>query len=232
MISNADLFNNLLKESLAEDNVVIEESQDEFCLITGEKLTDKYVTLSCNHKFNYDALTNEMIQWKSNYKNKYYCSKNKINFKTQTICPYCRTVTSGLIPWFHEVNGINYAKKTNINWPKKLWIMPNNCKYIFASGKKKGLKCDKGCFGLFCSGHEKHSHKYDNKGNLKNISKPSNVQIQNCFKCSHILLRGKRKGQSCNKKAKCYKKNGTTQEYYYCSLHVKKYNDPEPLVKV
>jgi len=54
----------------------------------------------------------------------------------------------------------------------------------------------------------------------------------NPLKCTHVLLRGKRKDESCAKKANIYKKNGDEQEYIYCSTHVKKYNHPEPLIKV
>jgi hypothetical protein len=92
--------------------------------------------------------------------------------------------------------------------------------------------CDRYCNGLFCHVHEKHSHKYDSEGKLKIITKKPKVQTQNNFKCSHILLRSKRKGLSCGKKACCYKKKGEEQVYTYCSTHVKKHNHPEPLIKV
>jgi prepilin-type processing-associated H-X9-DG protein len=227
--TSADLFNSLLKESMEIENVIIEDDND-ICLISGEKLKDKYITLNCNHKFNYDALFHEVKQWKSNSRNRFYSAKNRFHFNCIVCCPYCRQITKGLLPYYSELNGIAYEKTTNVNWPKCFGIYSNKCKYIFASGKKKGMCCDRGCNGLFCDGHEKHSHKYDSEGNLKIITKKPKVQIQNNFKCSHILLRGKRKGLSCGKKASCYKKNGAEQKYTYCSTHVKKYNHPEPLI--
>jgi len=229
--TSADLFNSLLKESMEIENTVIENDND-VCLITGEKLKDKYITLECNHKFNYDALFNDVKQWKSNYKNKGYCITYNIHFKRQISCPYCRQITNGLLPYYSELNSVSYQKIWYVNWPQRYWFFPNKCKYIFASGRKKSMSCDKGCSGLFCKGHKKHSHKYDSEGKLKIITKKHKVQIQNNFKCSHILLRGKRKGLSCGKKACCYKKNGEEKVYTYCSAHVKKYNHPEPLIKV
>jgi len=227
--TSINLFNTLLKESIELENVIIDDDND-VCLITGEKLNKNFVTLSCNHTFNYEPLFYEIKQWKSNRKNISYCMHNNIFIKRQIICPYCRQVTNGLLPYYSCLNGVNYPKKWCVNWPKRHWIFPNKCKYIFASGKKKGKKCNKGCLNLFCKGHEKHSHKYDKQGNLKIISKTLNNV--NPLKCTHVLLRGKRKDESCAKKANIYKKNGDEQEYIYCSTHVKKYNHPEPLIKV
>lgn len=53
MSTSSDLFNSLLQESLKEENFKMEEqnNSDNVCLITGEPLTDKYITLVCNHTF-------------------------------------------------------------------------------------------------------------------------------------------------------------------------------------
>src|SRR6056300_130045 len=100
---SAELFNALLKESLNEcnvkvndianvntslnnvndtmdDNIIInnniiieDDNEDEMdetedvCLITGEPLHEKYITLSCNHSFNYIPLMKERLQWMQNY---------------------------------------------------------------------------------------------------------------------------------------------------------------------
>ena len=231
--TSADLFNSLLKESMEIENVIMEDDND-VCLITGEKLNKNFVTLSCNHKFNYEPLFYEIKQWKSNRKNISYCMDNNIFIKRQIICPYCRQITNGLLPYYSCLNGVNYPKKWCVNWPKRHWIFPNKCKYIFASGKKKGKKCNKGCLNIFCKGHEKHSHKYDSEGNLKFISKTkkTNIHDPNNPGCLHTMLRGKRKGELCGKKAKKYKKNGLDNVYYYCTNHAKKYNHPEPLIQV
>lgn len=143
---SAELFNALLKESLNETNIVVNsnESIDTYetninnkCLITGDELSDKYITLECQHSFNYIPLMNEVLQWKRNYKNKNYCYKNKISLNNQLVCPYCRTVTRGILPWFDTVEGETIPKTKWVNWPKSAWYFKNKCLYRFSSGKKK-----------------------------------------------------------------------------------------------
>lgn len=236
MATSADLFNTLLKESV-EENVIInnnENDEDNYCLITGEKLIDKCITLSCNHRFNYNSIFYEIKQWKENYKNKSSAANFGVKFNKQIICPYCRQITDGILPYYSEINGETYHKIWHVNWPKRYWLLPNKCKYMFVSGKRKNQPCNKGCIGMFCSGHEKHKHKYDENGNLKIVSKMKNTIVHdpNNPGCLHTMLRGKRKGELCGKKARKYKKNGLDTVYYYCTNHVKKYNHPEPLIQV
>ena len=223
MSTSSDLFNSLLQESLKEENFKMEEqnNSDNVCLITGEPLTDKYITLVCNHTFNYIPLMNERGQWIKNYKNNSYCYKNKINLNTQLVCPYCRTVTDGILPWFSEVNGVSIIKKRGVNWPKKNWYLNNTCCYQFVSGKRKGQTCDKKSYRLLCTQHEKHKDKYDENGKL--LPTPKKKSSSPTFSCSHILIRGKRKGQCCGKTAKARKHSETGYIYYHCSSHYKKY---------
>ena len=255
---SAELFNSLLKESLQEVNYKVSKSssidnndedmdddmdddmdedmdedidddENNVCLITGESLNDKHITLSCNHSFNYVPLMREVTQWKNNYKNKSYCYYNKINFNTQTICPYCRTVTDGILPWFEKVNDVDVSKIRWVNWPKKHWYLKNKCLYQFASGKKKGECCGKGCFELFCSQHEKHKDKYDEHGVLKvktadkKKTRNKKKSSQGKFSCMHILSRGKRKGMCCGKNAKARTQSETNFILYHCSSHYKYY---------
>jgi hypothetical protein len=227
---SAELFNALLKESLNETNIVVNsnESIDTYetninnkCLITGDELSDKYITLECQHSFNYIPLMNEVLQWKRNYKNKNYCYKNKISLNNQLVCPYCRTVTRGILPWFDTVEGETIPKTKWVNWPKSAWYFKNKCLYRFSSGKKKGECCGKGAFELFCSQHEKYKDRYDDKGNpiikeKKHINKP-------IYSCMHMLSRGKRKGMLCGKKAIARKQESTGYILYHCSSHYKYY---------
>ena len=71
---------------------------DNICLISNEILCDKYVTMECGHKFNYIPL------YKDLFKQKYYTNvlediKLKMN---QIRCPYCRNVTTSLIPFYEN----------------------------------------------------------------------------------------------------------------------------------
>jgi hypothetical protein len=134
------------------------------------------------------------------------------------VCPYCRTVTDGILPWFNEVNGKTIVKSSGVNWPKKHWYLKNKCLYTFASGIKKGKCCDKGAFGLFCSQHEKYKDRYDNNGTL--IVKPKKGAV---FSCMHVLARGKRKGCLCGKKARARTQENTGLILYHCSSHCKYY---------
>ena len=54
-----DEFNNLLLETDDDDDEINNINGDNVCLITGEKLTEPHITLSCNHKFNYEPLYND-----------------------------------------------------------------------------------------------------------------------------------------------------------------------------
>jgi|TARA_B110000008_G_C16966850_1_gene562383 hypothetical protein len=228
---SADLFNSLLKESLNECNVKVDSTIETtktmpsdtdipVCLITGEPLVDKYITLACNHRFNYIPLTNERRQWIGNYKNGSYCYEEKISKNQQMVCPYCRSVTNGILPWFSEVNGVKTVKTNWVNWPKKHWYLRNKCLYKFSSGKRKGECCGKGSYNLFCSSHERFKDRYDEKGNL--LVKPKKVKT-NVFSCMHILSRGKRKGCCCCRNARARTQQSTGLILYHCSNHYKYY---------
>lgn len=245
---SAQLFNSLLKESLNETNVIVKTQSDNIvnagnhndvnvddnnnaivcndnvntCLITGEPLTDNYITLACNHSFNYIPLMKERAQWRYNYKNKYYCYENKINMNVQTVCPYCRTVTEGILPWFNQVDGVDIEKVKWVNWPKSAWYLKNKCLYRFSSGKRKGECCGKGAFEMFCSQHEKFKDRYDENGNPI-VKKKKKKAEQSGFSCMHVISRGKRKGLCCGKKAKARKQESTGFLLYHCSSHYKYY---------
>jgi hypothetical protein len=97
-----------------------EESTD-LCLITNSPLTENFVTLNCNHKFNYDAIYNDI-----------YCHKKKYNSMERCLvkqkeirCPYCRTIHPSLLPHiegYPKSHGVNYYdEKLEVN------LVNNNC---------------------------------------------------------------------------------------------------------
>ena len=108
--NNINFYDELYK-SLDEEEVF----DDERCLITNEKLTDKFVKLNCGHKFNYIPLYNDLV----NYKNKYIhleFTSNYLNFD-EIRCPYCRSKQTGLLPYYEElqvkkIHGVNYVDET------------------------------------------------------------------------------------------------------------------------
>lgn len=239
MATSAELFNKLLKESMEnQTNVVIDkhcentdtttntETEMECCLITGEPLEKSHITLSCNHKFNYMPLHNTTVRWKENGKNKYYCKQNKINMNTNIVCPYCRSPTPGVLPWYESMN---VPKLKYINIPFSRCFMYNKCVHNLSSGKRKGEKCGKRCGAydphinnstFLCGTHKKYHVKYDNNGNLKSTTTKSTTNL--CV-CQHLLSRGKRKGGKCAKKSKKHITNDDGIKTYYCSNHFNKY---------
>ena len=178
IVCKEDNFHEKLYSALCSEHI----STDNECLICGDELGDDHVELECGHKFNYDCILHEAKKQKLN-SNKLEVVKLK---KNQIKCPYCRVVQNGLLPY------TNGEKINNVNYPPSLVYMKYRCEYIFVSGKKKGLPCNKRCSKKMCERH---------------IGITSNT-----FYCKHILKRGKRKGQECG---------ATTKHHSYCRRHLK-----------
>tara|TARA_B110000908_G_C10058242_1_gene359377 strand:+ start:266 stop:778 length:513 start_codon:yes stop_codon:yes gene_type:complete len=123
-----------------------ETKTTENCLITNEPLEENYIKLSCNHKFNYEAIFYEIIaQKKYNHLETHRVKKYEIK------CPYCRNIQKGLIIWKPP-----YEKIHKVNWPSSKWYKSNICKFIYKKGQKKDAKCELKCYNQFC---KKHSFK-------------------------------------------------------------------------
>lgn len=83
----------------------------EVCLITNAPLKENYVTLGCNHKFNYDAIYNDIFCHKKKYNSMERCSLKV----TEIRCPYCRTVHKHLLPHvegYPFIHGVNHFDET------------------------------------------------------------------------------------------------------------------------
>jgi len=83
----------------------------EVCLITNAPLKENHVTLACNHKFNYDAIYNDVFYHKKKYNSMERCSL-KI---TEIRCPYCRTIHKHLLPYvegYPFIHGVNHFDET------------------------------------------------------------------------------------------------------------------------
>ena len=98
------------------------EDEPELCQISGTKLTDRFVTLECGHKFNYQPLCKEIYNQKYVYRTYTFeqlDNKNKQKFinsgKNYYIrCPYCREIQFTILPYYadttfqyREVYGVN-----------------------------------------------------------------------------------------------------------------------------
>ena len=161
---NMELFKKLLNEDINEDintNEHINTSEDintnedintyedineenNRCLITNEKLKNNYIELYCGHKFNYEALYNEVFYQKTRK------LLDNAHLKINEIkCPYCRNISNKLLPYYTYYS----VKNTRgVTYPEEYCLKIHECEHI-----KNGKKCTKsGCEtenGIFCNKH-------------------------------------------------------------------------------
>ena len=146
-------FNNELMKMLQEACEETNQNEDT-CLISGEPLNQNCIKLECKHKFNYKFIYNEVHKQKTQ---PWHSEINKVkNFQLK--CPYCRNIQTGILP-FRE----NYPKVRYVNWPPSLMMLPDNCSYIFSSGKRKNQECSKKCSGKYCLAHTRIMERREKK---------------------------------------------------------------------
>jgi hypothetical protein len=120
----------------------------------------------------------------------------KLHFN-QMKCPYCRTITNGLLP-YQNINGVK--RKYGVNYPLKQCLPTYKCEWVYKNGNLIGEKCNQ-IAGLY------NNHFYCNK-HMYFIKSQNKIE-----KCDSILISGKRKGQRCG--CKSFKDNK-------CKRHLKK----------
>ena len=89
-------------------------SDNHLCLITQKPLTENYVVLDCNHKFNYNAIFHDVM----NHKKKFNTMERHSLKINEIRCPYCRNIQKKLLPYvdgYLKVHGINHIDEENIN---------------------------------------------------------------------------------------------------------------------
>jgi hypothetical protein len=102
---NINFYEELYKSLDDEEN----NQEDNLCLITNAPLTNPFVEMECGHKFNYEALYNDVLNHKKKYNNMERCILKTFEIR----CPYCRKVQKNLLPYYQElglekVHGVNY----------------------------------------------------------------------------------------------------------------------------
>jgi hypothetical protein len=92
---NLNFFDLLHNQEINKD-----EEKKDVCLITGEQLKDHFITMECNHKFNYIPLYNDLRY------HKFELNSNELSGKlcyNEIRCPYCRTKSFQLIPYYENI---------------------------------------------------------------------------------------------------------------------------------
>lgn len=163
-----------------EDNIIVEgafdfwsalesepqesqdQSNDNICLLTREPLKPNYVTMPCEHKYNYIPICREISAIKnpnigSQKYNQGYISNGVKLLRNQIFCPYCRTVYNTLLPKIPE-QYLDFVPDKYVTSSSN-YISSRTCKYVFKSGKRKGQCCGKkNAFdtknGTYCSQHD------------------------------------------------------------------------------
>jgi hypothetical protein len=180
-------FYSELKKELSVDST----NKEQCCLITQMPLSDNYITLECNHKFNYLPLYNEVVKQKACL-NSLETTRLKIN---EIKCPYCRNINKKILP-FIDIYGVNIVK--GVNYPKHLTMKLHSCEWIFKTGKNKGICCNKPAFktenGTYC---DKHNNSLIKKTNLPNIEDYSSItkkykisDLKNILKSLNLKVSG------------------------------------------
>jgi len=134
VIENGLDFSSLLNLSDEE-----EDSSKQLCLLSGQPLELNHITLPCQHSFNYIPLYNEILARKFKH-NRYSINAYSMSIN-QIECPYCRKISSKLLPYYPEIQGIN--KINGVNSPSKYTMIQHKCSHILKHGANKGKPCSK-----------------------------------------------------------------------------------------
>lgn len=142
------------------------DNETKRCLITNEPLEKYAITLNCGHSFNYGPLFKATDCYLLSR-----CHNDEKN--TPTMCPYCRVITEGLLPY---VPYYDAYQKIGINLPKTNSFGKNKCNAIIKSTKKP---CERKCYYDKCHVHLKDDCK-DNCKTLCSAITTKGVQ------CKHV----------------------------------------------
>lgn len=124
-----DFYEELYK-SLHEN---LPETDEDSCLITNLPLTDNFIKLECNHKFNYIPLYNDIL----NHKKTFNRLERRILKSNEIRCPYCRNIQTTLLP-YHEmsnvkqVHGVNHYDESleNVQKINSTEYIKGKCAYV------------------------------------------------------------------------------------------------------
>lgn len=175
-----------------------EDNNKDICLLSHLPLSDNYLTLPCNHKFNYLDLYHEIFNLKhAGFKYK-YCQ----NLSSECIrCPYCRKnlkLSLPFIPLYNlPFNKLIFSNKNKLSL--------YNCAYKNKSGKHKNELCNncyafKSKLGIYCNKHyiqEDKKYKINEEKkilslnpNFKSLNKKTKLQLEDICREKGIIIKG------------------------------------------
>ena len=143
------------------ENDTESESDDDttrgLCMITHSPLSSDYVTLECGHKFNYDAIFNDIY----NHKKHFHELESSRLKSSQIRCPYCRNIQNSLLPCpsgKKMVCGVNVVvdipqeQVINMRTPSMFWLNYRNFSRGYCChGVEDITRLGKSCSEVTCS---------------------------------------------------------------------------------
>jgi hypothetical protein len=212
---NINFYDELNKSILGNDILCTDQN---LCLISNLPLLENYITLDCNHKFNYLPLYKDVLTHKKKF-NMLELNSSTLKYN-QIRCPYCRNIQNKLLPFLNldgveEIHGVNYI---DIKYDKYHKCFLGKCFYksVHLDNDQLLLECNnkyvtklKEDGNDYCCQHKKIVYKNILKENAKkakqlyllekkNISQDKNNPL---LWCNTILKYGINKGSCCGKKA-------------------------------
>ena len=176
-----NFYDELYKSLDDSDN----EDDANMCQITGLPLVDKFITMECNHHFNYDALYKEICIQKFKFKtydNLHHKDQNKLRKSGLNYfirCPYCRNIQFTILPYYEE---LGLEQKYGINCSDKTLESPQNNYYYCNRGYLLDTYSFKACGATFKKSQEtccyKSIHGYKCEGTF--VAPISNTYVSAC----------------------------------------------------
>jgi hypothetical protein len=145
---DVDFYSELNNSGDTNSIISLNSPNENVCLISKEVLNDNFITLPCNHTFNYIPLYKEVILQK--------ITPNSLETSRlspyQIRCPYCRLIVNNLLPYI-PLN--NVEKITNVNYPLNKCMKHLDCEQKL----KNGNLCSKTAYKIngqiYCDQHWK-----------------------------------------------------------------------------
>jgi hypothetical protein len=173
---NIDFYNELNKIDI--------ENEDTMCMLTHQPLSENYITLPCNHKFNYIPLYHEVS---TKFINNNYDSDKLYNNEIK--CPYCRKKFGKVLPY---INYEGVERKNGVNWPEKDCMKHMDCGWAYKTGKNKGHLCSNNAYKkgteCYCYLHWNMIKNQNQTPKMEDVAESLwTNEMETLFKLSHIV---------------------------------------------